>query len=163
VITVELRDAFGNPIAAKDVAISFATTLGKFPNGLSTISIDTDENGLASTRLASTKAGIAEVTAALDGAAVTSGFVEINFQPGEVDHLAIDPEPIPERAGDPFATQPVVTIRDSFDNIVINDNETEIVVSIAAGNEGVLGGTTTMNVSAGIASFADLTFGGIVG
>ncbi|HLS28970.1 MAG TPA: Ig-like domain-containing protein, partial [Opitutales bacterium] len=162
-IIVELRDASGNPIAESGVTVSFTTTLGAFPNGNQTISVDTDENGLATTWLSSTVAGLAAINASIGEIPVTNGSAEIEFHPGPATELSLNVEPVIERAGDLFTVQPVVSLRDAFGNIVSFDSETEIRVAIAAGDGGNLTGTTSLQITGGVASFTDLTFGGIVG
>src|SRR5690625_2211147 len=99
-IIVELRDASGNPIAESGVTVSFTTTLGAFPNGNQTISVDTDENGLATTWLSSTVAGLATINASIGELPVTNGSAEIEFQPGPATELSLDIDPVIERAGD---------------------------------------------------------------
>src|SRR5690606_9377879 len=47
-------------------------------------------------------------------------------------------------------------------NVVTGDNTTEVTVSIASGDDGLLGGTQTVTASAGVVTFSSLTLSGLV-
>ncbi len=57
-------------------------------------------------------------------------------------------------AGVAFATQPIVTIKDVYGNVVTNSGAS-ISLSLSSGS-GVLSGTTTLNAVAGVATFSNL-------
>ena len=58
-------------------------------------------------------------------------------------------------AGQPFATQPVVYEVDQFGNLETGDNSTSLIASLATGN-GPLQGTTSITLSGGIGTYANL-------
>ena len=58
-------------------------------------------------------------------------------------------------AGNPLTDPIVINEEDQFGNILTEDNSTVVTASLATG-AGVLKGTTTATVSAGVASFDDL-------
>ena len=68
--------------------------------------------------------------------------------------LAIPPSST-AKAGEDFASQPVVEIEDAYSNVESGDSTTSVTVSLSSG-PGSLGGTTTVTVHAGVASFAGL-------
>lgn len=68
VIGVQLRDEAGNPLLRSAVSVTFFTNLGVFPNGESSVTLATDEQGAVTTSLTSLAPGIAEVTANIFGA-----------------------------------------------------------------------------------------------
>src|SRR5262249_54926852 len=53
-------------------------------------------------------------------------------------------------------TQPVILVEDAFGNVMMSDNTTQVVASLNTGT-GPLQGTTTLTVSNGVASFANLS------
>ena len=59
-------------------------------------------------------------------------------------------------AGQLFPTQPVVYVEDQAGNLVLSDNTTQVSVALRVGT-GPLLGTTTVTVSAGIATFTNLS------
>lgn len=59
-----------------------------------------------------------------------------------------------------FSTQPVVYITDAYDNIITEDNSTQVTVTIASGTNGTLGGTVTKTAVNGIVTFTDLKITG---
>ncbi len=58
-------------------------------------------------------------------------------------------------AGQPFATQPVISEVDEYGNLETGDDSTAITVSLATGN-GPLQGTAMVTESGGVAAFTDL-------
>jgi alpha-tubulin suppressor-like RCC1 family protein len=78
VLTVTVRDAFGNPVAGEPVSLT-ATGSG---NQLQQPVAATDEAGQAVGTLGSTIAGVRAVTGYLSGARALSGVASVTFQPG---------------------------------------------------------------------------------
>jgi predicted RNA-binding protein with TRAM domain len=83
-----------------------------------------------------------------------------------VSSIGITTQPVAGAAsGSVLATQPVVRLLDAQGNL-INDRSSTVTVSselAAGGAGGSVGGTTSVSTSTGIATFTDLTFGGLVG
>ena len=72
--------------------------------------------------------------------------------------LAFTQQPSGGTAGDNWTTQPAVEIKDQYGSTVTSDNTTEITLAIDANpSGGTLSGTTTITVSAGVATFSNLS------
>lgn len=75
---------------------------------------------------------------------------------GTPHHLAFSTQPAGANAGNPFTQQPVVLVKDAFNNTVTS---VPTSVSIGIGNgSGVLSGTLTKTSASGIVSFTDLSY-----
>jgi hypothetical protein len=78
----------------------------------------------------------------------------------------MDVQPLGGITSETLATQPVAKLLDRFGNLVTTDNSTQVTVALVAGPNrpggatAVVGGTTTVTVVGGIATFTDLTFTG---
>jgi hypothetical protein len=59
-----------------------------------------------------------------------------------------------------FGTQPIIYLTDAYDNVITEDNSTQITVTIASGTNGTLGGTVTKTAVNGIITFSDLKITG---
>jgi hypothetical protein len=75
---------------------------------------------------------------------------------GTPDHLAFSTQPAGANAGNPFVQQPVVLIKDAFNNTVTNV-PTSVTLSVGTG-AGALSGTLTKTSSSGLAAFTDLVY-----
>ena len=60
-------------------------------------------------------------------------------------------------AGMAFGTQPVIYVEDQYGNLETGDNSTQVTAASLPNGSGPLGGTTTVTVSGGIATFTDLS------
>ena len=60
-------------------------------------------------------------------------------------------------SGTAFATQPVIQVQDSYGNIAISDSSTNVTVARLTGT-GTLSGATTVQASAGIVTFTNLSY-----
>ena len=105
--------------------------------------------------LADNKAGIISLNFA--GGGLTAGpSNNVFISPGQAAQLVIQTPPYASvTAGNPLTDPIVINEEDQFGNILTNDNSTVVTASLATG-AGVLNGTTTATVSAGVASFDDL-------
>ncbi len=88
---------------------------------------------------------------------VTSGTITINA--AAADHLAIATEPsVTATAGVSFSQQPVIRVEDQFGNLRSSDNATIVSAARTTGiGSGSLQGTTSVTVSNGVATFANLS------
>lgn len=78
--------------------------------------------------------------------------------------LAISTQPTGgATSGSALPTQPIVRILDANSNTVTADTTTTVTASIVSGAGGTLGGTTTVTVVNGVATFSDLTLSGVEG
>ena len=81
---------------------------------------------------------------------------------GAPTQLAITTQPVGGATGTALPTQPVVAIRDSAGNTVTTSTAA-VTVAIQSGTGGTLGGTTTVNAVAGVATFSGVTMAGTLG
>lgn len=73
--------------------------------------------------------------------------------------LAIATQPGSAVSGRPLGVQPVIEVRDENGAVVADDNSTVVTAAIESGS-GSLGGTASVTVVAGVASFSDLSISG---
>ena len=159
---VELKDSSGRLIAQPQAIV--ATSSGGTLGGTTSV---TTVNGV-STYTNLTLAGLVNTNYRLTftRSSVTAVSNAIQVTPGALASIGVTTQPVAAAAaGDLLATQPVVTLLDAQGN-VINDRSSTVVVASetspgVAG--GILGGTTTLATTTGVATFTNLTFGGLVG
>ncbi|MFZ4629414.1 MAG: fibronectin type III domain-containing protein, partial [Blastocatellia bacterium] len=158
--SVRFLDAGGNVISATNdpVTVSIlsgtggtlvgATTVNAF-NGVATF------NGLG---LAG-RVGSSYVLQFTDGSlTVDSGPLTVT-EAGPAAALVLTTAPVAGASGAPLAVQPVLEVQDSGGNL-ITGSTASVTVTIQSGTGGILGGTTTVNVSNGVATFSGLTLAG---
>ena len=159
---VELKDSGGRRIAQPLVIV--ATSSGGTLGGTTSV---TTSAGIASfTNL--TLAGLANTnyTLTFTNSSLTSISNAIQVTPGAVSSISITTQPVAGAAsGSLLATQPVVRLLDAQGNLIDDRSSTVTVTSelAAGGAGGSVGGTTSRATSTGIATFTNLTFGGLVG
>lgn len=155
-ITVQARDADGQPMAEADLPVTLSTTLGTLTDTDGT----TDGNGQFITTLTSeTVIGTAEITGTLNGEQI-GNFASVAFvlTTGE-DATALDFEIEPGDSIENFPVHGPVTVGfvDSS-GIPVVDYDANITIEILTGPAGAtLGGTTTIMSEDGFAIFADIT------
>ncbi len=88
----------------------------------------------------------------------SSPSVPIAVSPTTVSKLVLSKAPsLTATAGQPFATQPVVSLEDQYGNVESGDNSTAVTVSLTRG-AGPLQGSSSVTVTNGIATFANLAY-----
>ena len=153
--TVEVVDAFGNPVSG--VSVGFAVQTGGGRVGTATVT--SDANGLAATTyILGTVAGTTNNTM-LTSATVAGTPGSITFTEsalvGAASKLAIYTEPSTNAtAGVAFAQQPVVWVEDAYGNLVTTAAGT--VTAVRDAGSGMLQGTLTVTVVNGVATYTDL-------
>ncbi len=103
-------------------------------------------------------AGSATITATYDGVTASFG---VTVTPGVPARLSLRTQPDGAASGVPFATQPVVEVRDAADNVVTGSS-LPVTASVASGG-GALGGVAVITAAFGVATFADLNVSGSIG
>lgn len=83
-----------------------------------------------------------------------------SFGQSAATKVVITTQPVPGANGSPMSVQPVVEIRNASDQLVTTSTA-QVVISIASGAGGSIGGTTKINAVNGVATFTDLTLSGI--
>ncbi len=160
---VRLVDAFGNstPVAGVTVSASLASGPGALVGDLQAA---TDQSGVANFPglIFTGPAGVARVVGfAATGLTGTTGS-PVEIVAGAATSLVVEIQPSGSaRAGEPFAIQPAVGLRDAFGNIVTS-LQVQVTAVLVAG-EGTLEGTVTRATTNGVASFADLRVDGAIG
>ena len=152
---IYLEDANGNLEATDNssvVTVSLASGSGTL-QGTKSVTV---KNGVATfTDLSDTKAETISLKFAGDGltAGPTSNII---ISPAAAYQLLIHTQPpASATAGQAFSTQPVIYEVDQYGNLETLDSSTAITATLASGN-GPLVGTTTINVSGGVATFIGL-------
>ncbi|HAN71929.1 MAG TPA: hypothetical protein DCQ36_10150 [Actinobacteria bacterium] len=159
---VQLQDSSGRLIT-QPLSIT-ATASGGTLGG--TTSVTTSAGVATFTNL--TLAGLVNTsyTLTFTRGSVTATSNAIQVTPGAVSSISITTQPVAgAAAGSVLVTQPVVRLIDAQGNL-INDRSSTVTVSselAAGGAGGSVAGTTSLSTSTGIATFTDLTFGGLVG
>ncbi len=152
---IDEEDPFGNLETGDDrssVTVSPATGSGAL-EGTTTVTVS---GGIATfVGLADNKAGTITLSFKNGGLkpAVTGSVV---VSPAPASQLVIETQPsATATAGEVFPTQPIVEEEDPYGNVETADNSTAVTASVQNGAL-PLEGTTTVTVSAGVATFADL-------
>jgi alpha-tubulin suppressor-like RCC1 family protein len=157
-VAVAIQDAFGNSAPSATSAVTVG--IGTNPNGgtLSGTKTVNAANGVASfPGLSINKAASGYTLVASAGALITDTSAPFTITPAAAATLLfiVQPPTFAERA-QYFAPAVEVAIRDSFNNTVVGSTD-PVTLSLGNPGGGTLGGTTTVNASAGVATFADLS------
>jgi streptogramin lyase len=156
-LTVTAEDSSGNPITSFNGTV----TVGLENNpGCATLGgtlTATASNGVATcSGLSMTKAASGyTLYASSDGYGwgITNA---VTVTPAAPSQLVLTRQPsAAATAGQPFATQPVVSEEDAYGNVVTGDNSTVITAALASG-AGPLQETTSVTISGGVATFTNL-------
>ncbi|EAU63294.1 integrins alpha chain [Stigmatella aurantiaca DW4/3-1] len=152
VITVTVRDAFGNPLGGQPVGVAVTGT----QNTLSSEEGTTGANGRFVAKLSSTKAELKAVTAKL-GAMVLPPRPEALFIPGPPAQLVFATQP-PDTTpvGQPLTPAVRVQVFDAHGNPVPSDT-LAVTLTLVASNGATLQGTPVRTTAAGVATFNDLS------
>ncbi|MFI5379194.1 MAG: choice-of-anchor tandem repeat GloVer-containing protein [Tepidisphaerales bacterium] len=152
-ITVTLEDSSNNPVTGSNTSVTLAIASG--PNnavlsGTTTISL---QNGVATfSDLSIGSAGIYTLVAT--GASLT-GITSSSFVVGGM-HLTFVEQPTSQPAGHTIAPPVTVAVEDELGDIITTDGSS-VTLAIASGPNGAtLGGTTTVAMQNGVATFSDL-------
>jgi hypothetical protein len=161
--SVQIKDQFGNNVTT-DNATQVTATISTNP-GTSTLGGNTTaqaSGGVATfNNLTLNKTGTGYILTftpnSFTGPVASSTF---NITPAPAATMAVTAQPTsPATAGATIAGNPAVTLSDNFGNICTNDNAT--VVTVAIGTNPTVGstlsGTVSKPVTAGVASFTNLS------
>jgi hypothetical protein len=166
--TVQEQDAAGNPALAP--AGGTAVTLSSTSTGVKVFGASGATSGSAVTIPANlssttfyygdTAAGTPTITAS---GTLTSATQTVTVQAGTATQLVFGQQPT--NAAKNATITPAITVRvlDQFNNLVTTSTATVTIAKNTGSLVGVIGGTTTVNAVAGVATFTDLSIGsGIV-
>lgn len=152
--SVTVTDIGNNPIPGESVT---ATLVGSGGTLGGTVTATTSSSGVATwSNLSITGAGI--FTLQFTDGSLSTFSNSILVSPGPADSIAISTQPsATATSGVAFATQPSVTVLDSTNTPVPNQDVTATML----GSGGTLGGTTMMTTDAsGVATWSDLSISG---
>jgi autotransporter-associated beta strand protein len=157
-VTVQAQNSGGSPVnVTQDTNITLtASGLGTLSGKTATILSGTDSvtlNTVQYTRAESITLTATGLTGDPLNVSVPSSAFTVNA--GVATQLVFTTQPsTPTAVTAPFATQPVVQIRDAFGNVVTTgtDATANVALTLTTGT-GTLGGTTNMNAMAGVADF----------
>jgi hypothetical protein len=161
-VAVEVVDAFGN-VETGDNSDTVALALGSNPGGdtLGGTLTQTVVNGVATfSDLSLTKAASGYTLVATSGglaALASNGFA---ITPAAADHLVFLQQPSDTAAGQTISPAVMVAVVDAFGNIETGDSNDTVTLSIGvdpSGGTSTLGGTLTVTVVNGVATFSDLS------
>lgn len=163
--TAPLGTALGAPIVVRTLAsdnvpvagvvVTFAVLTG---GGSLSVSTDTsDANGEVSTSWTLGPAfGVQTITATAAGLAGSPLTLSATATAGAPARLAVQSQPLAGVAGAPLAPAIVVGVEDAQGNVVTTFSG-PVSISLPALADATLGGSTTVNAVAGLATFSDLT------
>lgn len=157
--SVVVRDANGNPVAGVTVTFAIASGGGSVQGGTQT----TNSAGVAapSSWVLGTAAG--QNTLAVASAGLSPVTFTASGAPGPVARLAVVTAPSSSVASRTvFPTQPSVRATDIYGNAVAQSG-VAVTVAISAGPGALSGNTVATTDNAGIATFSNLSIGGVVG
>ncbi len=149
-ITVLLRDEFGNPLTTGGADVVLSTTFGSLGT------VDDGGDGTYTATLTSTATGTATVTAAVDNL-VLDDDATVTFTVAPATQLAFAQQPTSRAAGQTITPAVTVEARNAGGN-VDPDFTGLVTLSIATGPAGgALMGTTSKAAVDGVATFGDLS------
>jgi murein DD-endopeptidase MepM/ murein hydrolase activator NlpD len=103
-------------------------------------------------------AGSQDITATDTGDGSITGSASVAVNPAAADHLIFLGQPTNSSAGQTITPAVMVAVVDQFGNLITGDNSDVVTLTIGANpSGGTLSGTLTVTVSAGIATFGDLS------
>lgn len=168
-VTVQLKDALSNLITHNRGAVTLSVTpIGVIDNGTSTgasaiaanYAVANNGTYTATFKLNAFGVGNATITGKIDGSANYSDNAIINVTHGAATKLVVYTQPATATyiAGVSFSPQPVIHIKDQWNNINTSDGAT--VVTAARGSTGTstLLGTLTATANAGVVTFSNLNY-----
>ena len=153
-ITAHVFDAFGNPVdGSPGVTITIAT--GPAGATLSGSVAATAKDGVATfSNVSIHKVGTYAVKVTSHGFSATSGSFTVT--PTAAATITFKQIPTTVAAGSPIGTSIIIQVTDQFGNLLAN-NVNDVTLSLQSGpSGGVLGGTKSVALSGGLATFSNL-------
>ncbi len=154
-LVVTVSSPYGEPVVGGLVTFTAPASgaSATFPGGSNTATIGASRQASIAVA-ANTIPGSYAVSASAQGAAAAS-FALTNAQ-GLATQLVIHTQPsATAKAGQAFATQPVIYVEDQAGYLETGDNSTQVTAALESGG-GALEETLTVTVSGGIATFTNL-------
>jgi hypothetical protein len=154
---LEVRDVGGTKVAGSTVNVTAAIASGTATLGGTTTVAAVNGTATFTNLLLTGATGSVTLTFTSSGlTAATSGTIALTQTASQ---LAITTQPsATASSGAPFATQPVVAVRDPG-NLLVANSTVAVTAAVASGT-GTLSGTTTVNAVGGVATFTNLKING---
>ena len=159
-VTVTARDQFTNPVAAD------SSTVVTLRSASGHVLVDADADGVfgdaagaltGGVLRASAKGTTAETTSVIaTDAAGKTGTAPLTITAGAASALAFTKQPSSAPAGGAIPGPPTVAVQDAFGNAVASTAAITIAIGANPG-QGSLGGSTSRNAVAGVATFSNLS------
>jgi hypothetical protein len=154
-VTVLVEDPYGNVVTSNSSRVTLAIASGPTGATLGGTTTVTAVSGVATfTNLSLTKAGTYTL-AARDGTLTSSTSGSFTISPAAAYKLVFGQVPNSAVAGSTMGTV-TVQVQDRYGNVVTSDNSTVTLALASSPNGGTMGGTLTVQVTNGVATFSDL-------
>jgi hypothetical protein len=151
-ITVTVQDQYNNAETGYTGTVHFTATNGAQPN----YTFQPADLGTHTFTLTLTRAATLDLTAT-DSVTGISGTTSFTITPAAADHLVVLQQPMGTMAGQTISPV-VVAVVDQYGNVETGDNSDTVTLSLGVNpSSGTLGGTLTVTVNGGIATFSDLS------
>jgi hypothetical protein len=157
-LTVTALDSSNNTVTGYSGTVHFTST---DPNA--TLPADypftaTDNGKHTFTGVKLTKAGSQTITATDTGNSSLTGTVTVTVNPGTAHQLVFGQQPTSAPVNAVISPAVTVKILDNYGNLLTADNTDQVGLAFGANpTQATLGGTTTVTVSGGVATFKTLT------
>jgi hypothetical protein len=153
--TVTAADAYGNVDSSGPNAFSGTVNLSSSDGQATLPGPAALINGTGSFNVTLKTAGTQSITAASGGLTGSQSGIQVN--PAAASKLVFGQQPTGAVAGQVLGPAVTVQVEDQFNNVVTTSSAS-VILAIASGPSGaILGGTTTLAATHGIAIFRDLT------
>ncbi|HEU4996224.1 MAG TPA: invasin domain 3-containing protein [Gemmatimonadaceae bacterium] len=151
---IQLRDAQGNLVTTGGVIVTAGITSGggSLTGGLTATTVA--GTGLATFTGLTITGTVGARTISFSSPGLTAATANVTLAAGNAAQLGIATQPAGAIAGSPFATQPVIEVRDAQGNVVLTDAST-VSAALGAGT-GTLQGTLNASAVNGVATFTNL-------
>jgi len=159
-VVVQVLDAIGN-VVTSDNSVQVTIAIGANPGGgtLSGTATITVSAGVASFgNLSINKTGVGYTLSASAGTLTGATSAPFNIMPGAPTHLAFSQQPTNTASGAAITPAVTVQVLDANNNLVTTDSTDSVGITIGTNpGGGTLGGTTSVTVAGGVASFGNLS------
>ena len=116
-------------------------------------------NGVGTFSVTLKTAGSQTITATDTAKSSLTGTATVTINPAAPSKLAIGQQPTSTTVGAILAPAVTVRVLDAYGNLVSSDNTDKVTLTLGNSGGATLGGTTTVTVSGGVATFSTLTIG----
>lgn len=155
---------YGQPVTVTaQVYGSSPTGTVTFYDGSNSIGTETMSAGTATLTVSDLSVGNHSITATYSGdtdnTASASSAAAVTVTPGTTLQMVWQTQPGNATSGDPLNPQPALYIEDSHGNLETSSTGSTVTVALTSPNGATMGGTTTVSVNSGVATFTDLSVG----